>query len=310
MLDSQIKVFQNPGSASRAYLQLAQTYGRQSILAILKRQSHAVCNSILLFHLSPKVVITFVNFDVLPQTAYLSMHHRRPLQHLECFAQFIFSGHFQKQAVITSLGRQCGPKLGVQSAVNGFLESVVNFTTWYVFGSASISEDTSEGRYWSIVKNIEPGTCASVFVCRESAQYFGDTEFYFRDGLYAASIFTGIPIFDFVIVEPTALKPYTSIDIIKLDPPKSHAAPHDPDFNALKYKSWRQQNARLIDDFTEVAERVHKDRILQIESIAASCYSDDQNGFSEANAVIERDIKRNRSFLPWRQNELKKALNQ
>jgi hypothetical protein len=283
-------------SSYDSLMHLAKNFTLKGAFAVINKNARALCNSLLLFTLGPKVIISYVNFDVLPKTAYLTLHHRHSLYHVECFSQFIFSKNFNYHSVLTSIGRQCGK----ESFFNNFFETIVKKIGTYVFGSLSILNQSSEERYWSIVKNMTEGQAMSVFVCRESSQYFGDREFYFRDGVYAASLFTGVPILDFVIVEPTASRPHMTIDIIKIEPPKER---HSSVKNANDYLEWRLKNEKRIFDFTQDTEKIHKSRLDEVENAAASCYANDAQAFCEINQIMLRDIKRNQSYLSYRDSK-------
>lgn len=302
LIESNVNVKKNPGSATNAYWHIVQAHGASVLKAIMMRKSSDVCNTVLMFQLSKSVIVSFVNFDEVPKSAYMSIHHRKPLQHLECFAQFALSGFFKKQKVLTSLGRQ----FGKPGPINNSLEGLFNRLMSFVFNSVSITTlPTSEDRYWNLVTVLGENECLSVFPCRESAQFYGDKEFYFRDGLFAASIFSGIPILDFVMIEPTATKDYTTIDIIQFLPPSVST---DGVTDASSYAIWRTKNCQLIYDFTQHVEAAHKFHVTKLESLYASCYAEHQNGFTEANATVDKDIRRNRSYVDYRESQLQKNL--
>lgn len=293
-------VRRDPGSANSALFHLAKDKTFKFVSSVLRRKAQAMCNAILLFQMSTKVVITYVNFKELPKTSFMSMHHRMPLHHLECFAQFIFAGHFKNQKVLTALTRvfENGP-------FGDFLENLLNKASNYIFGSLTITPcKNSQERYWAIAQGVKEGECLSVFPCRESSQYFGDSEFYFRDGLFAASIFRQLPILDFVMIEPTATKDYTTIDVLQFTPPQHNS---ETVTNADEYKIWRIKNYQIIHDYTQKCESEHKARKASVEAECASCYAIDKNGFCEASHVVEYDIRRNRSYPVWRDEQLAQA---
>ena len=297
LLESNVMSEYAGSSSYDSLMHLAKNFTLKGAFALINKNARALCNSLLLFTLGPKVIISYVNFDVLPKTAYLTLHHRHSLYHVECFSQFIFSKNFNDHSVLTSIGRQCGK----ESFFNNVFENIVKKIGTYVFGSLSILNQSSEERYWSIVKNMTEGQAMSVFVCRESSQYFGDREFYFRDGVYAASLFTGVPILDFVIVEPTASRQYMTIDIIKIEPPEM---PKNTVTNAVttanEYLEWRIKNEERIYNFTQDTEKIHKARLDEVENAAASCYVNEEQAFCEINQIMLRDIKRNQSYVSYR----------
>lgn len=221
-----------------------------------------LCRSIGLFKMSNKVAVRFVGFQRVPESAYFAMHHREMLLSYEVGAQFLLEPLFSDHVVITDhrKNRQGLLKyIGASDLVLSVLE--------HVYNDSNIGGLTSEERYWHMVKVMKPGACVSVFPDREGSQFFGDETFYFRDGLFAASIFTQMPIVDHIIVEATAAHDETNIDILLHEPPKID---HCGVWSLEAYTPWRRAHKELIDTYTLECETKFKKHLKQMERLKAS----------------------------------------
>lgn len=249
-----------------------------------------VCRLLGLYKMSPTIAISFINFDFVPNRAYFSIHHRQSLIAYEVAAQFILEPFFSDHTVITALGIHT--KKTSNSILRPFMRSLVLSFLTYTYNDSNIDEMSSEDKYWHIACTLKnENSCVSVFPDREGSQFYGDKTFYFRDGLFAASLYHQVPIIDHIIVEPTPSSPETTIDMLLHSPPTLNECPSAT--NSAEYLQWRQTNKYLIQKYTIACEREfrkHLDfREKQKESNSAGqgiCLTKDFIG-------IEKRIKRN-----------------
>ena len=166
-----------------------------------------------------------------------------------------------------------------------------------IFNNNSIKGLGSEEKYWFIVKAIRAHSAVSVFADREGQQYFGDTGYFFRDGLFAASLFTQVPIVNYAVVESTPSDPYADVYIDLFSPPYDQVisdtkAIRDSINDSKAYAQWRLDNFEKIQIFTRQCEVKHQQRITEIESKKASCTLD-QFGTCAIDAQRDKLLKKN-----------------
>jgi hypothetical protein len=109
----------------------------------------------------------------------------------------------------------------------------------------------------------------------------------FRDGLFAASLATQVPILDIVVVEATPGVPETIVDIKMWTPAKSEPFKGTLD----SYAAWRLQNKTAIKAFTRACQDSFFNTLTALEDSRASC------GLVEdvcpVNPSIDAALKRN-----------------
>ena len=210
------------------------------------------------------------------------MHHRQS-QAIEPFVQFIPAAMFKEYAVITD---------------SNFKYCKQFFK--YVYNDTSLRGLSSNQRYWAIVKNLKSNSATIVYPDREGSLYTGDTMYYFRDGLFAASAYTQVHILNFIIVEPTASLNYTDIHIQEFKPPKikPFVCKDEQD-----YELWRTENKELIWTYTLECEKAHKEKCKELEDYKVSCPKSEENEISNFSSDKIRDAKRNKTFLDFRVNK-------
>jgi hypothetical protein len=240
------------------------------------KYTRAACRAYLLFYFGPKVRIKLsepLKIE-LPgiKEAFLSVHHRHALKTYEVGAQFLLD--FENHSVITE---------------NHLKRYNIDFVCKHLFGQINIKDLSSDERYWTIVKAMRPRTAVSVFADREGSQYYGDQAMYFRPGLFAASIYTQVPIIDQIIVEPTEAVDETTISLQIWWPPK--IAEPICCTTATEYSKWRQNNVTIIQAFMRACESRYKSNVALEESMKIS--SSAIAGYCEPNPTIERNNKRN-----------------
>lgn len=214
-------------------------------------------------------------------STYVSMHHRQS-QAIEPFVQFIPAAMFKDYAVITD------------SNFSFIFKKFFN----YVYNDVSIKKLSSNQRYWAIVKNMKNNKATIVYPDREGSCYTGDTHYYFRDGLFAASIYHQVHILNFVIVEPTASLNYTDVHIQEFKPPKIIKPIACKD--AEDYERWRLENKELIWAYTLECEKAHKEKIKELEDYKVSCPKSEENEICFFSSDKFRDSNRNKTFLDFR----------
>jgi len=221
-----------------------------------------LCRRIGLFKMSNKVAVLFVGFQSVPETAYFAMHHREMLLSYEVGAQFLLEPFFEDHIVITDHRKNNQgflKHIGASDAVLGILK--------HIYNDSNIGGLSSEERYWHMVSVMKPKACVSVFPDREGSQFYGDETFYFRDGLFAASLYTQVPIVDHIIVEATAAHDETNIDILLHQPEPIDECPV---FTLEAYTKWRHENQGLIDRYTTQCEARYREHLKKMESLKAS----------------------------------------
>jgi hypothetical protein len=234
--------------------------------------TRAACRAYLLFYFGPKVRIKVSKNFQLPKEAFLSVHHRHALKTFEVGAQFLLD--FPKHSVITE---------------NHLKRYNIDFVCQHLFDQINIKDFSSDERYWTIAKAIRPRTAVSVFADREGSQYYGDQSMYFRPGLFAASIYSRVPIIDQVIIEPTEAVDETTISFRIWWPPHVEGLCCT---TALEYAQWRKQHALVIENFMLACQADFLEHVATEEAIKAS--SSSLWGFCEPNETIERNTIRNR----------------
>lgn len=189
-----------------------------------------------------------------PAKAFLCCHHRKGLRTLDCCAQYL---PYAKTLVITDLNENPWTKPFSRA----------------IYGNISISRLPSNEKHWTLVKSIQSADALSVFPARDGSTFWGDTSMSFRTGLFAASILTGLPIINMILVEPTPAQDVLDIEFTLWLPP--NIAPNiDSGFTvrtADEYSRWREQHATLIAMFTRACEIDYKARLYSIEARKASC---------------------------------------
>jgi len=210
-----------------------------------------------LWRLGPSATIKGLQRDW-PSKVFLSCHHRRTSYESDLCAQFLVSYFYTDFKVITDLKKP--------SAILGPIST-------YLYNDTSINELPSEERHWAlarIMQEASDGTVVSTFPDRCGSQFYGDQGMVFRPGLFAASVFTGVPIVDVCIVEPTESVDSIHIVFTEWTPPE-RPKKHGPGATAADYTTWRSEHADLVKDFAQTCERDFKQRLHQLEQSKATC---------------------------------------
>jgi len=213
--------------------------------------------------LSDDITIEYISNDIQKdiqkdihraQNVYLSCHHRATLHQVELYAQYMFNSLFDTY-FITTLKTCFVPVLS------------------YTLGYINIRSMKSEERYWTLVTELQNSSkkALSVFPDRSGSLHYGYTKHYFRDGVFAASLFTGIPIIDILIFEPKANKPSTTIEIRLWTPNAFQCTDTHQVHNASDYTAWRHLNSVAIQAYTKQCETEYKSRIQELEEQYSSC---------------------------------------
>lgn len=257
----------------------------ESIWRILNKQSNVLSLQICIFHLSPNVRIEFVNFQRPQAKAISSNHHRMTQNPIDIFNLFVLSLFYSSYRTINDF----------DYGKNFLYKCIGDYLLKLVFEGHTINALSNEERYWALANFTEDLLIA--FPDRDSSQYSGDIDYYFRDGIFASAIYNQIPIYETVIVEPSSTHFYTDIKFIELKPPKCEI---NTCTNAIEYKLWRQKNSFLINQFTRHCETLYKKAIYDLEQQKASCWSYEENMTCKTNDKFaldrEKGIKRNKSY--------------
>ena len=199
--------------------------------------------------MAPCVRITD-NVGQWPAKAYLSNHHREGTRHLDVLAQFL---PYERHAVVTELSS------------NPFFE----LCRQYIYGETNLKGiKTSADKHWTLYRLIESNDAVNVFPDREGSQYFGDHVLVFRPGLFAASMATGVPIIDIVLVEPTPAHNYLDIVFSLWNPPAPAAGVLK---SAQEYATWRTEHNDAIEAFTKQCNDSFLATLGATEAAKASC---------------------------------------
>ena len=266
-----------------------------AFLNVVLGQSYSrdLCVALSLFQLSERVCIKFHFDHHVPKRAYLCSHHRHSMRTYEVGQQFLLHRLFDKLVVVSALGifSNKNEDFWARSLLRKFVLGMFV----HVYGDHNIDDLDANERFWTIahlMKNSD-SMSVNVFPDREGSQFYGDHKFYFREGLFAASIFNNVAILDQIIVEPTEYDNSTTIEYYKYEPPVISSS----DINSsAEYALWRQQNKDVIRLFTNSCEIQFKERLSEIETRKAACKLKDEN-FCAVDASMERRIKRNANIL-------------
>lgn len=204
-----------------------------------------------LWRLSPNVKIEWP--EAWPPKVFLSCHHRRTVYEIDLCAQFIVPYDVK---VITD---------------RKYPLRIIKMLSAYLYNDTSINEMKSIERHWAIPKimlDVPDGTAISTFPDRDGSQFYGDQGMTFRPGLFAASIYTGVPILDITIVEPTESCDCTHIVFTRWDPPIIDSQRCS---SAEDYEIWRQVHKSDINAFTLWCEADFKKRVKFLEDQKATC---------------------------------------
>lgn len=212
-----------------------------------------------------------------PAQAYLTAHHRRPLNERDTLLQYLPAHKYGNNVVITDL-----PTPGWALPV-----------TRLVFGEHNLRGLSPEERFWALVTKMRPDTLVHVFPDRDGAQFAGDLDFAFRPGVFAASVFTGVPVIDLLAVEsPDRL----DIQFVQWTPPVVPRPEGVQD--AATYAHWRAANDAIIREFTATCESKYKKALGDIEARHALCSTDGQHECpADVEAKVQRSIERNKRAL-------------
>lgn len=203
------------------------------------------------------------HFDWQQEKVYLSIHHNNH-NNKEVLIQFIHQFMFKSMAVITDI-------FWPQPVVVGNI--MFNDAAKLLFDNAGIKNMPKNVRFWYLVTLLDTFNSVSVFVCREGQQYVGDTLYNFREGLFAASMYTQKSIINYALVGSTASDDYNDLHISLFKPPvpKKHFICTNPE----DYELWRRLNDEQIQIYTRESERKHKLIIKKLEEPKLSCHVED-----------------------------------
>jgi hypothetical protein len=234
-----------------------------------------------LWRLSPNAIIKGLDREW-PSKVFLSCHHRRTLYEVDLCAQFLVSYFYKTFKVITDLKKPF--------AILGPLST-------YFYNDTSINELSSDERHWAvarIMQDASDSTVISTFPDRCGSQFFGDQGMVFRPGLFAASLYTSVPIIDVTIVEPTESVDAIHIVFTEWTPPKIESKKC---FNAEDYFAWRQEHNAEIKEFTLKCERDFKERLKSLEESKASCGVVEQecDNIKHVDDRVEKAMERNKN---------------
>jgi hypothetical protein len=161
------------------------SFGPASYYAIARGEKvikHLI-SSIGLFKMSNTCRIK-MSFKEWPQNAYICSHHRFPISGSDSLLQQIVTSLFEKHETI----------------VGGHMW-LLHFVALckHIFHARNISKLSTDMRFWDIVRAMEDKKAVVVYPAREGALHEEDFNMSFREGLFAASIFTNTKIIDFVV---------------------------------------------------------------------------------------------------------------
>jgi hypothetical protein len=212
----------------------------------------------------------------LPTQAYFSNHHRKHYN-MDLFVQFVYARFFKDYKVIVDFG----PK----AIFNNF-----KFILHHIFGASFTTLiKNSDDKFWKLVTEMKANTMVSVFPDRDGALFDLDFSMRFRKGLFAASIFTGIPIIDHVISPKTSTCETMHVDIVMWKPPKVEMCCIS---DAQQYARWRYENREVIENFTLECEKDYVSRVMKYQIHKVSCDLED----SEALCSIKDQDAHEKSY--------------
>ena len=232
------------------------------------------------------------NVQTIDKSSYIANHHGYYLHKIDFYLQFINSSMFEEpMTVVTDL---CfNPK---QKFINYLFNSFINI----FFKNFSLKNFTTNEKYWAIVNCLGSNNSVSVFPDREGQQFLGDTKYYFRDGLFAASVYTQKNILNYVIVDKTEIDDFVDVHVQQFTPPRIESLQQIICKNENDYAQWRKTNFNLIWTYTLDCENKHKIKIKEFEDRKSSCALGHENEVCKISREIknlENNIKVNKRYL-------------
>lgn len=236
---------------------------------------------------------------VLPKYCYLSVHHRWTSKQLEFHTMFAFLESFDEIHVAIGLNTHRLARYGLKWIPN------------WAFGALDLRDhDTGpHGRkYEAIVKPMvsamKRGTSCAVIVFPDIAgsTHWGDRSMWLRDGLYVASAYTGVPIFDLLQFEPTPTEPSGPQVFGHIQGPEFVLGPYRPgvsfldrqkDLDTEEFHAWRQHNDDLIQRWRIYWQQYLLQRVASFEETHEGCWSHEELGTCKRSE--EDEIRKNLS---------------
>jgi hypothetical protein len=218
-----------------------------------------------------------------PEKAYISCHHRRPTHDLDFASLFLYEPYFEKFRILTSI-----------EFLKGLPPRVADWIGYRAIQNVNLLRLATTERFQCLVDLMDaPRSAVAVYPARDGMQYFGDMTYTFRDGLFAASLYTQVPIVNILTLEPTAIRPW-ALFVANLWVPPS-VSKVDLEGNLIPFSDWRSNsvNKKSIALYKRTCEDDHKARTLFYESISASCAPDDEFKECKPDPRIEGSIQRN-----------------
>jgi len=170
--------------------------------------------------------------------------------------------------------------------------TILTTLTKHLFNDFNLNSlKTSNERYFKVAEVMkEENSGAFVFPDRDGSQYYGDRSMSFRDGVFAASLYTGVPILDLIVIESSSACENTLLEMHMWHPP-TLACPTYLDCEA--YALWRKEHETDILAYTRECQKNYFDRLDVLEPENASCALDDAQAVSAISKTRDAAIQRN-----------------
>ena len=197
------------------------------------------------------------NFTQWPPNVYLAVHHRADCYKAEVLMQFLPFHLYQNHSVITALGLN---------------HLVPPWITHGIFREKNINVSRKvDTRFFALLEAMSlQNTIVTVFPDRNGSAYLDDYRFFYRPGLFAASLYHQVPIVDLLLVEPTDSVDVLTVEFYQWDLPTATGL-QEPQTSEDTYALWRSQNASVIEQYTRDCEDNHKRRLRSMVLQNDSC---------------------------------------
>jgi hypothetical protein len=204
----------------------------------------------------------------LPNHVYVSVHHRWTATPMEFHLIFAMLQQYDEIHVAIGLNTH---KLRPYK---------LDWIPSAIFGAIDLRQlKTSEDKYFALLRPMQDAirdgrSCAIVvFPDIAGSTQWGDRSMTCRDGLFAASMCTGLPIVDHLHFEPTVQGPHTTIHTTMRWPNKQHCNSSMQDARA--YQRYREAYSHEIAQWTSLWESHVISTVETFETSHEGCFVDD-----------------------------------
>jgi len=245
----------------------------------------------------------------MPRVALGSVHHR--FSKIDVLTQFLFGLFYDNVKVAVAIFKKF------------YALTVLYFVLFDAFLLHSYHKESKvrhDHKSWLVVHELlqavnkkTESTILNIFSDRDGCLYSGHEEYWFKHGMFAASLYTGLPILDLLISEPTASNETLHIELVQWTP-KALGSQHQSrcakctDSNQLQsdcidcitqFATWKRLNRDQIRMYTLECEADYKARTKIFESCKTSCETI-QTSFCAVNQGPNTRVMKN--LVKFREN--------